>query len=368
LPAIERKRLEVGLADYREARERLLRAEADAWALPLSEVEAHSNKQRGAVKQAHAYLDQALAVLGASSRFVPRPVQEAELLLAYHPLPRGWAAFAQSSSGVSATRIEALAPHDAPSALAAQLLAPFAAQIREAESLRLIPYGVLKDVDFHALPFGDGLLIDAVPVAYGGDLGQEQNPPKSPAELSFLVVADPLNDLIAARAEGQWLRDALKGRLLTRVLVGEEATYDRVVAELQRADIFHFAGHAEFEQSGWQSGMRLAANTMLEPGDIVALSSVPSLVILSGCETTRERMDVAVASIGLAQAFLVRGAQNVIATTRSVPDDIGLALSRALTREDLARLDATSFRRVLQKVREADGSGRHWRSYRLLVP
>jgi hypothetical protein len=39
-----------------------------------------------------------------------------------------------------------------------------------------------------------------------------------------------------------------------------------------------------------------------------------------------------------------------------------------LTEEDLARLDATSFRRVLQKVRAADGSGRHWRSYRLLVP
>lgn len=363
----ERQAFEGSLAEYRRARDQLQQQDAAAWSLPLSELSAFREKRKAEQSRAAVALDRAVQSLTSAQPWQPSPRKEGELVMAFHPLPSGWAAFAHGDAGVRAVRIGLLPASTDAKALSSVLLLPFRAEIESAESLRFITYGPLKEVDFHALPFGDGLLIDELPVAYGADLGAGSS--VQPARRGgVLVVADPLGDLPAARSEGEFLQSRLQSQANLTLLSGAAADYRSVRAHLEAADVFHFAGHAEFEGGGWQSGLRLAGNAMLEPGDILTLRSVPRQVVLSGCETTRERDDVSVAAIGLAQAFLSRGAQAVVATMRPVPDTMGLTVSRGLSATGSLDLDVFRFRDILQDLRSDASVGAHWASYRMLVP
>lgn len=140
-------------------------------------------------------------------------------------------------------------------------------------------------------------------------------------------------------------------------------------SELSRgAYLFHFAGHARFSGTdGWESAMPLADGGALTVGDVLALGSVPRLVVLSGCETGRSD------GLGLAHAFVAAGASAAVGTTRVVPDDHAarvMALFYEHLRADLPPADGAAI--ALQAAaRDLLRDGRapiDWQSFRVFVP
>ena len=93
--------------------------------------------------------------------------------------------------------------------------------------------------------------------------------------------------------------------------------------------LLHFAGHGSFGQDAWSARLLLARRGGLAARDIVLLPTVPDEVLMSACEGSRSA-DTAVEGLGLAQAFLIAGAEGVLAADRPVSDAGAAAYSEAV--------------------------------------
>ncbi len=93
----------------------------------------------------------------------------------------------------------------------------------------------------------------------------------------FLVV-DPRQNLLQALAEADFVERAWKVGSVVR-LDQEQATHERMLAELSGADVLHFVGHADFSgRAGWDSGLALAEGARLTVPSLLTLDGVPRTV------------------------------------------------------------------------------------------
>ncbi len=296
-----------------------------------------------------------------------------EVVLAYHPLADGWVGFAAALGRVTSHRFTLSADLlESADELSRRLLRPFREAIRAADRIRVLPYGELRTVDFHALPFDGDVLLSGRPVVYGLDL--EPAVSEAPSSRRALVVpAAPWSGLRAAEAEAQAVSDSLRTlpNPWSVQLVDDEEATAAVVRELLASDfdLFHFSGHASFEgRFGWDSALHLGAESRLTIGDILALDRVPPRVVLSGCETGLETHEAPLASLGLAQAFTIAGARSVVAAIRSVDDSETQRLFRDFYQMWNGETDpAPALRRLQLAWRKADPAA-DWASFRVLVP
>jgi CHAT domain-containing protein len=214
-------------------------------------------------------------------------------------------------------------------------------------------------VDLHALPWDGGALVDAVPVAYGLDLGSRVRGVEGGRRA--VVVADGRGDLPGARRDGRRVAESLRARgWQVEILSGDDATAPAVRTALERSDLLHYSGHGDFAgRAGETSALLLAGEDRLAVGDILALSSPPRFVVLSGCETGRSGGEDAVEGLGLAQAFLVAGAEQVVASVRPVGDRLASDLVDVLYGELDERRDAAgSLARAQRRLaRGGEGDG-----------
>jgi len=116
------------------------------------------------------------------------------------------------------------------------------------------------------------------------------------------------------------------------VLAGHDADRASVEQALQHATIFHYAGHAVFDDERPDASFLLLAATDDDAGQLTAtdvsrldLRRV-RLVVLSACQTMRARSGRSGGFAGLTGAFLAAGAQGVVGSLWRVDD----ALTRAL--------------------------------------
>ncbi len=379
-------RLDAGLADLdpqaralwaeTTARYRTVRDEIEGIAgqirqgLPRDQqqrLESEINARRRALRE---LLDQRVVLLGGHSAFADGGLAEpppGTLLLVYHPLPQGWAAFATDRQGVAVHRLELDSGEFEGPQLAVRLLEPFAERITRAQRVEVIAAGALRAVDFHVLPFADGMLLDHAPVAYRLDL------PEIPAEAvpspaSALVVTDP--GLLAAPAEGRQVRSLLESRSWrVELLEGPSASEPEVRRQLAGATLFHYAGHADFDRDsrGWDSRLALARGRGLTVDDVLAAPGVPRWVVLSGCETGRESRAAPLPSVGLAQAFLVAGSEAVVAATSEVSDREAAAMAEAFYRHWEAPVPLAVALRKAQLERSQQAPDSDWLTFRVIA-
>ena len=370
----EQERWDRASREYLELRDRLDAEADDDWRLPADQL-ARAHQRRGTQRrQLRGILDRALTVLDARSpghRDPLPPLSEDETVLAYHPLAEGWVAFAAAGGDVAARRFE-LAEDELtdPRVLAARLLAPFAVEIAVARRMRILPYGALRGVDFHALPFDGDVLLASRPVVYGLDL-------RTPAATSrrtrtVVLVANPGRDLPAARREAAAVRRALgesPEAWTVRLLSGAEAHGDALRRALPGATLFHYAGHASFAgRGGWESALPLAAGSRLTLSDVLALERLPESVVLSGCETGRTAREAPLASIGLAHAFLAAGSRQVVAAVRPIADRDAADLVADLYRRSGPELDLAGGLRQAQLAWRRRSPDADWQSFRVIEP
>lgn len=355
------------IADYQIQRLELDDQAAAAWRLPGDRWRAAQERRHGRRRELQDRLDRMLAMVEepASRPAAHPPPPPGELLLAYHPLDHGWVGLAADRDGVVARRLGSFDPERSPpEELAAHLLEPFAARLQAARKVRVLAHGPLWGVDFHALPFAGGTLLDGRSVVYSLDL--PPRPGAGTASRTALLVADPEGDLPGARREADRVARLLRPRFTVDRLAGAEATGPAVRRRLAGSDLFHYAGHGV--SAGWNSHLPLAGESGLTVDDIVVLDPAPGLVVLSGCETAAIPADLPAEGMGLAHAFLVAGAQAVVATVRRVPDPTAGALIEEFYRQLAAGEEPAEALRRAQLARAETNDDPGWASFRIIEP
>lgn len=355
---------------YLRVRAELEAAAAGDWRLSVEGLEQALEGRNGRREEALRALDRAFRMLDRERSVGEPPLRAGDAVLVYHPLSRGWVSFGAFSDLVESHRFEL--PDDAfsdPEELAGLLLEPFREILSAAHGVRILPYGRLNELDFHALPWDGDVLLDTHPVVYGLDLTARLAISSS---RRALVVADPRGDLPAADAEGDAVAMTLRSSSTVWDVVplkGATATPARFRELISEVDLLHYAGHGAFAgPGGWDSALLLAGESRFTLGDVLALDRAPAEVVLSSCEAARAVHDGGAANLGLAQAFVVAGSERVIAALRPVGDRVTAGFFRELYGILSPSVDlAEALRRAQLAWRQRD-PGADWASFRLLEP
>jgi CHAT domain-containing protein len=361
------------VSEYQQRRTARERDAAADWKLPEDELEQKLADRARLGTSARELLDEALASLGSRVEGTVAPLAPAtgELVLLYHPIPSGWAGFAVNREGVTARRLRPEPPGSrTPAELGDWLLGPFSALIERSDRMRVLAFGTLNQIDLHALPWRGRPLIASIAVRYGVDIPRATRSAR--AGMNALIVT-PHEDLKSSAAEAAaaeerlqtsgWNVRRVRGSAVVRTTIGEAVGTGRI-------RLLHYSGHARFVGlDGWESHLGRDENQLLMTvGDILTLPASPDYVILSGCETAASA-DRSGSGLGLAQAFVIAGAEWVVASSRAVTDTDAARLvtelfdQRGFPGADAGFLLQAAQRKLLETRPEVD-----WASFRVLVP
>lgn len=363
LTGAARQRWEVATARYLTLRDELESLLSEGWGLAASRAEARARQRR----TLEAALMRALDDIGqvAAAAPVAKHLAPAGLTLGFRPLGQGVLGFVTGVGPERVVQIPLSGPLEDQATLAAALLGPFEAELDAARSVRFVVDGWLASLDLHALPWRGAPLVQSRAVRYG--IGSGAPGVATTATVGVVIAADPSGDLPAARDEGRALQAELRaqGRSVT-LLEGRAVARRPLLAALESAGTFHYAGHGHYRGTdGWQSVLPMAGTSGLSVSDILTLSSVPARVILSGCETAQTSA-LASQDLGLARAFVVRGAREVLAAARPVRDDMARAVTLAVHQPG-AR-DLAEALRAAQLALMAENSDADWSAFRVVSP
>lgn len=138
---------------------------------------------------------------------------------------------------------------------------------------------------------------------------------------SVLVVADPTEPdcpLPNAAREANAVAASFSSAL---ILSGAQATRTRVLDELARHDILHFACHGRADLlNPLDSGLALAGGERLTLDDVLLARLDVRLAVLSACETALPGARLPDEVVGLPTGLVQAGAIGVIGSLWSVPD------------------------------------------------
>ena len=236
--------------------------------------------------------------------------------------------------------------------------------------MRLLPHGQLGAVDWHAIAHGDRPFGEQFVVEYGLDLARASPArPAGGAGGRALLVGNPTGDLPAAGREVEVVARELEG-WDRKVLGPDQASPARLLALLPWASLFHYAGHGALAGiEGLGSYLRLAGERQLLATDILALGRAPQVVVLSACDTARTPGGRA-NTLGLAQAFVLAGAEAVVAPTRPVSDHTALEIVTAFYGKTAGEptFDPGKALQAAQTTVRRRNPSSDWASFRLLVP
>jgi len=327
--------------------------------VPLGEQTEYRRARQNAAEPNHlAAKTENSSLTNASSAPAMDAADSSALRLVYHPVLRGWVAFALESNGASTMARLSTIPLSArgsalekpTAALAQALLDPFSAAISRASEVETPAWGPLRRVAWEALPWKDNVLAEAVQVRYRVNVPAPESPGCS-GRARALVVLDPSATLAGAEQSAAEVRQGLSGMQYEVVeLSGAAAQRKAVLSELTNpcTQLFHYDGHAAFRgRDGVHAALELMGEA-LTVTDVLALPRVPQAVTLLGCETAKDD------GMGVAQAFLSRGARQVLAAMDAVDDELSGMIARRLYAQtggetlDLARALRMATRAVRQ--------------------
>lgn len=370
-PAPVKAHWDLAVARHSAAQSGLEALSARAWGRAAESRPADEAARSTLQAERGAAIEEALASLASHTERPLEPLAPGadEAIIGYFPLSGSgtgiddtWLGFAVTRRGTVVRRLGALPADPDRERQAEVLLAPFDALIGAAASVRFLVEGRVADLDLHALSWRGRPLLSARRVRYGLDLP----PVEGALAPAWLVVSDPLGDLPGARDEAADVLERLTAHGRSpRALAGRAATRAAVLAGLREAGGFHFAGHGRpSQQSGLDASLRLADGGELSLGDVLLLDRVPARVILASCETART-VALAGPQVGVAQAFVIAGAREVVAATRPVDDALARTLVNSLYAEEERPLDL-----ALQQAQVTAASatpGSDWAAFRVFV-
>lgn len=366
------------LERHRDARARIEKELDESWSLPTAAGKQRRRELEHQRQEDQRAFDRLLAELRPAEAAPLRCADLGEpgpgrLDLHFARLDDGWVGFGHDAEGLVVHRLGPISVGDGGPAtwpaLGAALLEPFASELQRAEQVRVMASGELLHVPFHALPFPgspERMLVDVVAVGHGLDLAAA---PQAGAEADRVaVIVGPPSNLRHAPAE----IDDVSRRLdeagwTVRRIEGDAATGATVRAALPSADLMHYVGHARSDGiGGWSSALTLARDSSLGVADVLALPQVPRSVVLNGCETGRADPQALAGGMSMAHAFVLGGAELVVAADRELDDAAAAALMRAFYEARATEGSALEALRVALRERRGQDDG--WLIVRGWVP
>lgn len=207
-------------------------------------------------------------------------------------------------------------------ALDAVLLAPLRETLRDVQRLVIIPHGPLHTLPFNALWDGENYLIERFEVVYAPSASLlahlRRGADSRPSSGRALVVGVPDGIAPNIAIETQRVAAALGTE---QVLMGPDATAQRVVAAAEGASVIHLACHGRFvPESPLMSGIKLS-DRWLTVRDNYQMCLQSALVTLSGCNTGRNVVQSGDELVGLARSLLAAGASALLVSLWTVNDE-----------------------------------------------
>lgn len=338
------------LAAYRKTVATVEAARGELWQLPVAELATAAAHLAAEQQAADVQLERALAAV-TSTACVARRVSSDELMLV------SWG----DGSRVFEVRAD-------------EVRVRSRAELSQALSLAGVARVIIEQPasagdDLGALVVDGVPLAERVPTVYALDLCARA-PRVPPPERRVVVVDNPSANLAQAEAEAAIVRE--HSPTAERVL-GAAATSDRLRAALSAPDVwlFHYSGHARHAgNDGWDAELILAEDTHVRVPDILALPRVPAHLVLSACESGVHGTDSAARTLGLGQAFVIAGADEVLVTTRAVDAARTVRLMAALYAELGTGHDLPGALRAarVRVAAEHPGDRAYLGDYRVLVP
>jgi len=351
------------LQAYNAQRGRMEERVGRSWSVPAGELDAHREELRRLALETYQVLDEGLAALPPVGEHTHRAPAPGELIVTWFELDVGWVRFAASEESV---RVDRLGTRGAESGDGAEAWALEGLALDGVTRVTLLPIGPLRALPLHASLLPEEASAPGPAVVYsldlpGGDAISEPGPLGR-----ALVVTDPNGDLAGARHEGEALAGRLgeRGIQVTR-LDGTAAERSEVLDGFARADLLHYAGHAELGEQPLDGRLTLAGGESLSVADVLTRPTVPTVVLLA-CHAA-DASPTAVETLGLAQAFLGAGSQAVVAASGPVSDETAAQFSAAFHEEFARDMDAASALQYASHRMRASGAV-EWERFRLLVP
>ena len=237
--------------------------------------------------------------------------------------------------------VETATPRSVRALLFDLLLRPLARELAEAHHITIVPDRELFGVPFAALWDRESqrYLIETHEVRmapsaafYMQAAKQRRRTDLHEGARQVLVVGDPTGDresrrlapLPSATIEAQGVASLYPGATL---LTGGAAAPADVMRQLKSASVFHFAGHAVFDEDRPEHSFLVLASTGDATGELTAReiatlrTSKLKLVVLSACSTLNPRPTRSGAVRGLAFTFLRAGASGIVSSLWEVRDD-----------------------------------------------
>ncbi|WP_328723190.1 CHAT domain-containing protein [Streptomyces sp. NBC_00247] len=249
------------------------------------------------------------------------------------------------------------------------LVAPLTGLTDPGDTVVICPTGVLQHVPFHALsPDGGAVLLDRNPVAYlpSASLLTTLRRRTPHTGRGAVVLGDPGGDLPYARAEAEYVARRLNGV----PLVGRAATRERVLRDMDGAEIFHAACHASFDPDDPMSSGLSLADGLLTGHDILRQDwQGVRLAVLSACETGLGSTGRTDEAPGLSRALLFSGVRSLVISLWRVPDDTTATLMGDFHDLTLAgEAPAAALRTAMLAARDRPGGDRldRWAGFCLL--
>lgn len=362
------------LSKIRKVRSAIINQQSISWTLPQNQL-LQSNIELKEKEQELAQLfDLAISLVNETSTTEyagyanPKPN---ELFLFFYPVENGWLGFAKAerslkSHFISSHHSSSLSPEN----MAQEWITAFEGEIESNDILKVYPFGILKNVDFQALVFQNELLLSRKSIHYGVDLSHKKITQVKQTQVSrSLVVANSLGDLRETELEANQIIQITKPfNWENNLLTTSQTKFTRIKNQLQRSQHFHYAGHVfDNKTSTSQYLLPLADNTYLDSNDIIILERAPKWVVLSACNSAKNNSTVNTESLGLAQAFIMSGSKQVIASSRPVLDKHTRTLMTKFYQHwtesgDFAESLRTAQLNLIRNQPEAD-----WLAFRILI-
>ena len=365
----ERMQWQNALGRFKVVRAELAELRQSSWSIPKAELAKHNaEKYRLEVEAAnalHGVLSSiSYRVESTEYRYLNAPDS---IRLTYFSTAEKLYQFVETSEATRVRWTTVKDTIDLSEQLVKNLIEPELKQLRRAKKIHLSPGSELAKIDFHALQIHGNSLTSIAPILY--DLSIPVRPRTRNNESSIFLVVDPSGNLPEARREGQQIQTTLSTHgFNVETLSGSAAVTSAIIEKMQDHQIFHYAGHGEFDESNPTfSSLLLGKDTQLTVSDILALTNAPETVILSACETAMVNVDSSHDSIGIAQAFLTAGTTYVVASTRKVDDTLSRFLMKEFYESFSQSKNVESAFQFAQRQAATKLPDSDWATYRLIT-
>jgi cellulose synthase operon protein C len=255
--------------------------------------------------------------------------------LLVHPLPHSLLLVASRDSGVEFREIPGALDRERDDELSARIARAAAPLLAGAPRVHLHVHRTLA-----ALPLDRSLAaLLGVPIAFAVDAPPRDRGARCGGDRRALLVANPQQNLWAASATARALqRDLARMGFQVDTLEGPQATRAAVEGHLTDpcTALLQYDGHgvaaaalAEHRGPGLAGdragdALVLAGGDLLTASDVLGLPRVPPAVVLNGCTTAAPE------GLGLAQAFVLAGAEQVVASLGPIAADDAARLATQL--------------------------------------